>query len=591
MNRTAQGQPSFALLLAVAWLVAAVQLLAENWAATAVSMPDPDDAMRLVEMRSWLAGQGWFDLHLARMGPPVGYDSHWSRLIDAGLGGLFLLFRHYTDFGFAERLMMTIWPPLWLIPTIGGAAAIAWRIGGRAAALVALLIAAFSLPAFQHFRPGRIDHHNVQIALAILTGTATAWCDRKRWAAVAAGALTGLALAIGLESLPFLVVCAGAMALYFVFRRDMAGSVRAYGLSLSAATAMAFVVSVGPVHWLQSACDTIAINSAAAVVFGGLVLAGTAHFWRADGVAMRMAAIGAVGAATIALYAAFEPRCLAGPYALVDPAIGPIYLSRVLEMQPVWRFIQHSASAGVATVAFPGFALLAMAVVMRRTARWRDGGTGLAAALLLMAFAVTMTAVKGYSYAMWFGLPFVAVGALDLFAWLSLRSLAAKSFVILLLTPTAVTIGATSIASALDNGRRPSAINSSERQACTRRDSYDRLAALPQGLVVANQLEWGPFILAWTPHAVLGGPYHRLAEGIVQNYRAFALPPEEAHSLLSGLHASYLVVCGTKAPVGMEERAENGTLWARVREGRPPAWLEPLAGTAGGPVVIYRIRS
>ena len=61
--------------------------------------------------------------------------------------------------------MRAWWPLLWLLPTIAGMAAIAWRIAGREAAMVALLLALAGVPAYQQFTPGRIDHHNVQIAL------------------------------------------------------------------------------------------------------------------------------------------------------------------------------------------------------------------------------------------------------------------------------------------------------------------------------------------------------------------------------------------------------------------------------------------
>ena len=41
-----------------------------------------DDAMRLVQVRDLLAGQGWFDLTQYRLNPPDGVAMHWSRLID-----------------------------------------------------------------------------------------------------------------------------------------------------------------------------------------------------------------------------------------------------------------------------------------------------------------------------------------------------------------------------------------------------------------------------------------------------------------------------------------------------------------------------
>src|SRR2546427_4323740 len=131
-------QPSFVSLFCLAWLAVAVELVVLYWAGTAETLLDTDDAMRLVEVRGFLAGQGWFDLTEMRLEPPLGYESHWSRLIDAGLAGLFLLFKPFASVALAERLMRTVWPLLWLMPAMLGVAAIAWRLGGREAAPVAL---------------------------------------------------------------------------------------------------------------------------------------------------------------------------------------------------------------------------------------------------------------------------------------------------------------------------------------------------------------------------------------------------------------------------------------------------------------------
>src|SRR6185312_17443849 len=90
-------QPNFGALVVLVWLLVALGLLLQFWTQTAETLLDTDDAMRLVEMRAWVAGHGWFDLHEARVQPPLGYDSHWSRLIDAGLAGLFLIFRSGLD--------------------------------------------------------------------------------------------------------------------------------------------------------------------------------------------------------------------------------------------------------------------------------------------------------------------------------------------------------------------------------------------------------------------------------------------------------------------------------------------------------------
>ena len=116
-DRAAPRAWHFALALGLAWLLLCAQLLGMYWQQSAWTMPDADDAMRLVQMREFLAGHGWFDLHWPRLGPPVGYDLHWSRLIDAGLAGLYLSYRAFTGPEFAERLMAVTWPSCgWFSP-------------------------------------------------------------------------------------------------------------------------------------------------------------------------------------------------------------------------------------------------------------------------------------------------------------------------------------------------------------------------------------------------------------------------------------------------------------------------------------------
>ena len=134
VSRQPLSQPNFAVLLGLCWLLICAVLLIQSWVSTGQTLLDTDDAMRLVQMRAWVAGQGWYDLHQARVSPPLGFDSHWSRLVDAGLAGLLALFNLFADHVLAERLMRAVWPLLWLLPTLGGMVAIAWRIAGREAA-------------------------------------------------------------------------------------------------------------------------------------------------------------------------------------------------------------------------------------------------------------------------------------------------------------------------------------------------------------------------------------------------------------------------------------------------------------------------
>ena len=74
----------------LALLVALPIALAMSWARTVTiwrtgTFFDTDDAMRAVQLRDWMAGQGWFDLTATRLDPPAGVFMHWSRVVDVPL--------------------------------------------------------------------------------------------------------------------------------------------------------------------------------------------------------------------------------------------------------------------------------------------------------------------------------------------------------------------------------------------------------------------------------------------------------------------------------------------------------------------------
>ena len=391
------------------------------------------------------------------------------------------------------------------------------------------MLAVVGLPAFHQFRPGRIDHHNVQIALTTLTVAATVWSDRIRWAAFAAAAVTGLALAIGLECLPYLMVCAAAFAARYVFDRNGARAAADYGLTLAAASILAFFVIVGPDHWARGACDMIAINWVALVAIGGVGLGVAGWKFPSERLSLRLACVGLITVAAAVPFVLIEPRCLGGPYAMMDPAVWPIWLAHVREMEPLIPLFAKSPLTAIAIATFPVAALVAALALLWQSELRRDYGFLVAAAGFAAAFITTLAAIKAYSYATWLGMPLVAALALHLFAWLHVRSLVPRVALGLLLTPAVLSIGAISIADAAGINEREN-FNRPEREACLKTENYAPLARLPAGLVAAD-IDFGPFLLALTPHSVLAAPYHRLSKGIIAAHTAFVAPPDVDRAL------------------------------------------------------------
>ena len=151
------------ILLLLIWAVAALTLVV-TFGTGSLST---DDAMRLVEVRDFLAGQSWFDLTQYRLNPPTGVVTHWSRLIDLPLAVLIKAGAAVLPVALAERIAVAIWPTALLLAYFAGIVRLARDLAGETAARIALIFAALMAPVLQHFRAGAIHHHNVQIVLVI----------------------------------------------------------------------------------------------------------------------------------------------------------------------------------------------------------------------------------------------------------------------------------------------------------------------------------------------------------------------------------------------------------------------------------------
>jgi hypothetical protein len=184
------------ILLALISVVAVVTLCATS----GINSPSTDDAMRLVEVRDLLTGQSWFDLTQYRLDPPGGVVTHWSRLIDLPLAALIRAGELVLPAGLAERVAMVVWPTALLLVFFGGVLRLARDLAGDTAARVALIFAALMAPVLQHFRPGAIHHHNVQIVLMIWSLALFVRMPTRARDGAIAGILRALSVAIGQEN-------------------------------------------------------------------------------------------------------------------------------------------------------------------------------------------------------------------------------------------------------------------------------------------------------------------------------------------------------------------------------------------------------
>src|SRR6202051_4164163 len=156
-----------------------------------------DDAMRLVEVRDWINGQGWFDLFQHRLDPP-GASMHWSHVVDVPLAALILLLRPLIGTHGAETVTLFLWPLLLLAATLVLVAAIAKQMSNSVtnSQITAVVLAVLSAPALIHFRPGAIDHHNAHIGLLLALVLLTSQIEESAVKAAAGGPVASLSRAI-----------------------------------------------------------------------------------------------------------------------------------------------------------------------------------------------------------------------------------------------------------------------------------------------------------------------------------------------------------------------------------------------------------
>ncbi|MFT6570690.1 MAG: hypothetical protein ACJAWY_002411, partial [Sphingomonas echinoides] len=154
----------------IAWLCIAIYFVHDRWVGIHyLQLGDTDDNMRLMQVRAWLSGQGWYDLRQYRLNPPSGYDIHWTRIVDLPIAGLIVLLRPFVGAREAEMLACGIAPLLPLSIAILGLGATVRRLVSPYAWPLAIALLLCCSATLLMYMPERIDHHGWQLAMLSLT--------------------------------------------------------------------------------------------------------------------------------------------------------------------------------------------------------------------------------------------------------------------------------------------------------------------------------------------------------------------------------------------------------------------------------------
>ena len=561
--------------------------------ASGPGIPNSDDFTRLAEVRDLMNGQGWFDLMQYRLGAAPGVEMHWSRLVDAPIAALIQLGELVLP-GQGEAFAGYAWPFVTLLLALAAILYGFRRVLPGAPLLPACVIGAFALMGGGVFTPGSFDHHNIQTGLALwLIAFLLPGPGSVRNHAFA-GLIAAIMLAIGMETLPYVVTAAVFVTLCLVAANETANAARAFGLSLAFSVAALFLALIGPDHYFAAACDGFSLFHLATAAGGGLMLALLAHVCVVPRtLRFRFAGLLSIGVALGLLVITAFPHCLADPLASLDPRIKKFWLDSVIEAQSAAKIAELDPFTLPGLFGLPLTALIVSLFAIFKRVHLKTHL--LLAAMLTAALLVTLWQMRGALL----GLPFAAM---PLAIWVSRISAAAEDspspnslkvigawlVSISMFWGLAGTFGAAALSGKPTLSEQAASVPADER--CYDPALFEPLANEPDGTIL-GATSLGAMVLKYTGFRTLAGPYHRNSAGNLAWIEAMTGAPDATNAIMQREKVTILAVC----PKGADEAdfladSPQGFL-GRLLGGEAFPWLEPLESARGGPLRFWRVKN
>lgn len=585
---TEAAERGFARKILWVWLgLCALSLVVNAKVIGDIRFPDPDDLLRLLQVRDWIGGQNWFDVHQYRIDPPQGAAMHWSRLIDPPIAAIILALTPLVGQQQAELAALVIVPLLTLGCVVALVARFARRLFGSEAAVFACLVLAVSVPVLHQLRPLRIDHHGWQIVMALIALNA-AFARNPRVGGAIAGLALAFWLAVSIEGLPMAAAVMGLFALRWL-RDWRAGAWLSHGMGTLASGSLAFwLIDHRPGELWQPYCDVVSAGHLA------LLLVGAGGCWLATRLTrprlwQQLAALAGAGLSGLAALVILAPQCTGGDaFAALDPVVRESWYLRVPEGLPIWR---QSPDDAVQAIGLPLLALVGLFTWWRAAEpakRWLWADYAL---LVAAALAVALLVERASAVAAAFAAP--AAAAL-VRRWLdragqhrsAVRRLSLTLAALATLVP-AVPVKAVLAWVAPEQAVLQRKVEQNAR--CELARNLRGVSVLPPSDILST-LDTGPALLYASHHRIVASGHHRSSAAMRDVIDAFRGSAEQARAIVTRRGIEYVAFCpGLFEPMIYRAEAPDGFM-AQLLDGQVPAWLEPVTLPNVKGLKLYRVR-
>ncbi|WP_165323460.1 hypothetical protein [Rhizorhabdus phycosphaerae] len=562
------------------WLLACSILTAMAWPHVGpLEMWDPDDYLRLQQVRDWLGGQSFFDVTQYRIDPPGGVPMHWSRLVDLPLAAIILLTQPLIGIDAAERLASVVVPLVTLGGLLGAIALLTARLADRRTALLAAMLGTTAPLMLFHLLPLRIDHHGWQTMLG-MTAIAAAFDPRPARGGALSGIAAALWLAVSLEALPMAGLLGLLLALRWIMGED-GSRFRGFATALGAGTLALFAATHDPAAWSRPWCDAMSPAWLGPLAATPLLAGLGARRLDEKGPMAKLSLLAAAAAVGAALLMMTAPICLSGPFGQLDRVVHRFWYENVPEGLPIWR---QAAGNAMLLLLFPlvGLtgSLLAWRAARQADTPARDWATMMA--LAVGSFLLSMLVQRTGGFAQACALPGAAwlLGqALDRVGrhGLSFVRIAGSALSIMALSPIGAMVAGESLL--MLRGRpteKPDVAHATPSRTCFAPCSgLSVLAQLPPSRILTG-LDLTPRLLLLTRHSYAASGHHRGAPAMRRVIDAFTQPPEAAHRLMIERSMTLLLIDPAGSEAGIYAKASPNGLMAMLLAGRAPSWLRPV---------------
>ncbi|MGN6121325.1 MAG: AcrB/AcrD/AcrF family protein, partial [Sphingomonas oligoaromativorans] len=415
----------------------------------------------------------------------------------------------------------------------------------------------------------------------------------------------------GLEMIIYLAILGAAAVLFWVDDADERDRLRAYALSLGAGTALGFLIFAPNDNW-RAVCDALSpvwltTVSAAALLLVAITFVPARH------PAARLALVLLAGAAAGALYILAFPQCFGHRLEGIPPEAERLWLSHVSEARPIYL---HPLSTLVPMATLPFIGTVGSLMAMwrlrgtRKAAEWAPVSLFALFATALLFWQIRtspsaqMLAVPGATWLAWRIYLRIEAGG-----WVPGRTIGAALALCALagvvvaggldIVPGrfanlkvanlwAIATGREKLPKAAVPGKKAPNLTRLANRRCPTIPALAPIGKLPPATFF-TLIDNGPRLITLTHHRAVAGPYHRNWQAILDTEHAFRGTPDQAHAIIAGHHADYVLICPHMSEATIYEVEAPGGFYAKLSQGFVPNWLTRVQLPANSPYQLFRV--